>query len=143
MCCGCPVNITRLMEDCYGLTGLKVNVDRPQMGFFFGGGGGQTVSLYSTYWCLWHTMRLTSFCHYYCPQVLSQVTPLCQPVFVLFFVWFFLLLFFFFFFFFALLLLLVVVVVVVVVVRTFQREREKKKKKKKKKRKNFLVALVS
>ncbi len=27
MCCGCPVNITRLMEDCYGLMGLKVNVD--------------------------------------------------------------------------------------------------------------------
>ena len=38
-----------------------------------GGGGGQTVSLYSAYWCLWHTMRLTSFCHYYFPQVLSMV----------------------------------------------------------------------
>ena len=23
MCCGCPVDITRLMEDCYGLMGLK------------------------------------------------------------------------------------------------------------------------
>ena len=39
-----------------------------------GGGGGQTVSLCSAYWCLWHTMRLTSFCHYYFPQVLSMVT---------------------------------------------------------------------
>ena len=43
-----------------------------------GGGGegveGQTVSLYSAYWCLWHTMRLTSFRHYYFPQVLSMVT---------------------------------------------------------------------
>ena len=38
------------------------------------GGGGQTVSLYSAYWCLWHTMRLTSFFHYYFPQVLSMVT---------------------------------------------------------------------
>ena len=27
MCCGCPVDVTRLMEDCYGLMGLKVNVD--------------------------------------------------------------------------------------------------------------------
>ena len=39
-----------------------------------GGGGGQTVSLYSAYWCLWHTMRLTSFRRYYFPQVLSMVT---------------------------------------------------------------------
>ena len=50
--------------------------------FFLGGGGvgvggmgregeGQTVSFYSEYWCLWHTMRLTSFRHYYFPQVLS------------------------------------------------------------------------
>ena len=23
ICCGCPVDITRLMEDCYGLMGLK------------------------------------------------------------------------------------------------------------------------
>ena len=39
-----------------------------------GGEGDQTVSLYSAYWCLWHTMRLTSFRHYYFPQVLSMVT---------------------------------------------------------------------
>ena len=43
--------------------------------FVFGGGGGmgregegQTVSFYSEYWCLWHTMRLTSFRHYYFPR---------------------------------------------------------------------------
>ena len=36
-------------------------------------GEGQTVSLYNAYWCLWHTMRLTSFRHYF-PQVLSMVT---------------------------------------------------------------------
>ena len=50
--------------------------------FCFGGGGGgmgregegQTVSFYSAYWCLWHTNRLTSFRHYYFPQVLSMVT---------------------------------------------------------------------
>ena len=44
--------------------------------FFFvgaGGVGGQTVRLYSAYWCSWHTMRLTSFRHYYFPQVLSMV----------------------------------------------------------------------
>ena len=42
--------------------------------YFMGwGGGGQTVSFYSAYWCLWHTMRLTSFRHYYFPQVLSMV----------------------------------------------------------------------
>ena len=45
-----------------------------------GGGGmgregeGQTISFYSAYWCLWHTMRLTSFRPYYFPQVLSMVT---------------------------------------------------------------------
>ena len=44
------------------------------LGFFEGGEGGQTVSLYSAYWCLWHTMRLTSFRHYYFPQVFSMVT---------------------------------------------------------------------
>ena len=38
------------------------------------GGGGQTVSLYSAYWCLWQTMCLTSFCHYYFAQVLSMGT---------------------------------------------------------------------
>ena len=42
--------------------------------YFMGwGGGGQTVSLYSVYWCLWHTMCLTSFRHYF-PRVLSIVT---------------------------------------------------------------------
>ena len=44
-------------------------------GGFVGAGGvvGQTVWLYSAYWCSWHTMRLTSFRHYYFPQVLSMV----------------------------------------------------------------------
>ena len=27
MCCGYPVDVTHLMEDCYGLMGLKVKVD--------------------------------------------------------------------------------------------------------------------
>ena len=44
-------------------------------------GEGQTVSLYNAYWCLWHTMRLTSFRHYYCEQVLfvyvSTLIPPC------------------------------------------------------------------
>ena len=80
------------MEDCYGLMGLKgtwTDLNWLLLLFcvcvcvcvcFFGGrvggreGEGQTVSLYSAYWCLWHTMRLTSFRHYYFPQVLSMVT---------------------------------------------------------------------
>ena len=82
MCCGCPVDITfdgRLLwfDGVEGKRGLTLT------GFLFffswGGGGGmregdQTVLLYSAYWCLWHTMRLTSFRHYYFPQVLSMVT---------------------------------------------------------------------
>ena len=78
MCSGCLVDITRLMEDCYGLMGLKVTWTDLDWGCCccccFG--RGQTVSLYSAYWCLWHTMRLTSFRHYYFPQVLffSMVT---------------------------------------------------------------------
>ena len=39
-----------------------------------GGGGVKLFHCYSAYWCLWHTMRLTSFRHYYFPQVLSMVT---------------------------------------------------------------------
>ena len=88
MCCGCPVDITRLMEDCYGLMGLEGKRGLTLtvcflfvLFFWWGGGGGmgregegQTVSFYSAYWCLWHTMRLTSFRHYYFPQVLSMVT---------------------------------------------------------------------
>ena len=72
----CPVDITRLMEDCDGLMGLKVTLTDLDFFFFFffGGGGGKTVSLYSAYWCLWHTIRLTSFRLYYFPQVLSMVT---------------------------------------------------------------------
>ena len=73
------------MEDCYGLMGLMgltltVSFLLLLLLFFFffffvGAGevGGQTVSLYSAYWCSWHTMRLTSFRHYYFPQVLSMV----------------------------------------------------------------------
>ena len=79
ICCGCLVDITRLMEDCDGLMGLKVTLT--DLDFFFfsfflggGGGGGQTVPLYSAYSCLWHTIRLKSFPHYYFPQVLSMVT---------------------------------------------------------------------
>ena len=68
------------MEDCYGLMGLNVKRGLTLTWGAGGGGGGgevgegQTVSLYSAYWCLWHTMRLTSFRHYYFPQVLSMVT---------------------------------------------------------------------
>ena len=40
MCCGCLVDITRLMEDCHGLTGLKVNLTDLDFFFFFFGGGG-------------------------------------------------------------------------------------------------------
>ena len=54
ICCGCPVDITRLMEDCYGLMGLKVTWTDLNCFLFVclfvvvvvlgGGEGGQTVS---------------------------------------------------------------------------------------------------
>ena len=63
-----------------GKRGLTLTVSFLLLFFFFfcvcggaGGVGGQTVSLYSAYWCSWHTMRLTSFRHYYFPHVLSMV----------------------------------------------------------------------
>ena len=45
----------------------------------FGGGGGRSGRggsncFIGAYWCLWHSMRLTNFRHYYFPKVLSVVT---------------------------------------------------------------------
>ena len=47
ICCGCPVDITHLLEDCYGLMGLKVTWTDLNcgvcvvflVGFFLVGGG--------------------------------------------------------------------------------------------------------
>ena len=80
MPCRCNTFDGRLLwfNGVEGKGGLTLTVSFLLLFFFFffvgaGGVGGQTVWLYSAYWCSWHTMRLKSFRHYYFPQVLSMV----------------------------------------------------------------------